>query len=467
MKIATKIFLCTVLVLTLGFNMGSTIFVRNNFNHSIQLYKDKSQGEYYTQKYLMESEMITHMSQGVTINDRYIQSLANEMVNTGLWQGKFVEIHCDDRKIFSTIPHLDTGLLGNKDDDMVYTLLPWENKELLVTSSAINVEDITITFTQGMDITPLFVERDRQLVSMAMISVFIVSVSSVILFMLSKYLTRNIEKLAKATREMSNGHYDKQVLLKGNDEIVELSKDFNLMAVGIENNIKQLDDYAKSRDEFVINFSHELKTPMTSIIGYADILRRYEWQDEIQMEAVGYIFSEGKRLEQLSQKMLLLMSIGQTNLQLEKHRLSVLLSKSIKSVTPVLQEKNCTLIIHSDENIWAMCDAPLIQTLMINLICNSVKASWQGKEIIITATSGEGKIHISVEDFGRGILSTNMKHLTETFYMVDKSRKGKNTGVGLSICKQITQAHGTVLTIKSQIGQGTIVSFDLEEGTGA
>lgn len=466
MKITTKMFLALVLILTISFNIGSSIFITSNFNHSLNLYKDTALTEYITQYYMLQSEISTHISQGVSVNSSYISNLIDEKITTGLWDDKFINIIFNDVILFEnktiTIPDIPNNNTVNS------SIIKAENDDgiqyLYVMYSTISLQNDDITFVLGNDITMLYQERTRQINIMSLISIFINLISNISAFIILKIITKNIKKLTTATNIVSTGDYSNFIEINSKDEIGELARNFNLMLKAINENINKLDAYAKSRDEFVTNFSHELKTPLTSIIGYSDMLRRKYYDDEISNEAISYINSQGQRLAVLSQKMLELMQLKEAQIALKLENLYDIIKQSIIAVTPSLDNKNIQIQILCDINIKCYCDKDLIQTLIINLLDNAIKYSKDNDKIEVKVKVKDelkDTVIIQVKDYGIGVASEKIQYLTDVFYMTDISRKGNSTGVGLAICNEIARVHATNLDIKSEINSGMEVEFKL------
>lgn len=297
---------------------------------------------------------------------------------------------------------------------------------------------------------------------MLLISAGMILLLGVVLLVVSGTLTGRIEKLDHAAHQLAGGDYSRRVQISGQDEIARLGESFNQMAGAVEENIHRLESYAKSRDEFAANFSHELKTPMTSIIGYADLLRSRRCDEETTIQAAQYIFEEGKRLEQLAQKLLSLMKLRQTQMELSSNNLGMVLSQAAASVRPLCESKGVQLQLPNCE-AQARFDLALLQTLLVNLLRNAAAAC--DEQGIIQILLDEEKDHwtISVRDNGCGIPNQDIPRLTEEFYRVDRSRTraGGGTGLGLAICREIAKLHGSELCITSTLGTGTTVSFEL------
>ena len=212
------------------------------------------------------------------------------------------------------------------------------------------------------------------------------------------------------------------------------------------------------RREFTANVSHELKTPMTGIIGYADLLRSMQPDPEEQREAAGAIFHEAQRLEALSGKLLQLMGLGEHAPQLVPVQLDSVFAEARRAVAPALS--GCILTMQSN-GLTVQGDADLLCDLVINLVTNAAKASTPGSAIAVCAELADGSIRLTVQDHGQGIPADKLARVVEPFYMVDKSRSRNEggAGLGLSICNEIAKLHGSTLEIVSEVGKGTDISF--------
>lgn len=207
------------------------------------------------------------------------------------------------------------------------------------------------------------------------------------------------------------------------------------------------------------NLTHELKTPMTAISGYAQTLLTTKLPKEEQEEALSYIYEECGRLERLSKKMMKLLELDQTT-ELVKTtcRVRELFEAAEKSCQSLLHEHRIQLVVEEHgEQIWA--DADLMTDVLINLIDNAVKASPDKATIYLRAEQNR----ILVQDFGSGIPKKEQDKILEPFYMIDKSRSRKTggAGLGLALVQLILRQHSAKLLIDSQIGEGTsmIIQF--------
>lgn len=272
-------------------------------------------------------------------------------------------------------------------------------------------------------------------------------------------------ELKKAAASIAEGAYHIRLPLGRKDEIGELAASFNQMAEKVEEHIKALSDTNEAQRRLLGSLAHELKTPMTAIIGYADTLLTVRLSDIRREQALNYIGDECRRLSRLAVKMLELAGLyetGETTVKKKKEKLCDLFERVKKIMDGRLREKGIQLTVRlsSEDVTWEM-DEDLMMSLLMNLLDNAWKASKEGGKILLN-----GDQHtIIVEDDGMGIPSDDLPRVKEAFYMVDKSRakSAGSVGLGLSICQQIAELHGAELIVESEEGKGTRVTVSMVE----
>lgn len=213
------------------------------------------------------------------------------------------------------------------------------------------------------------------------------------------------------------------------------------------------------------SFAHELKTPMTSIIGYADLLRTQALTPDEQMEAANYIFTESKRLETLSLKLLELLVAKSGGLTFSAVEPVQLIESLIAPLRPVYAAQGIQLVGHGAPG-WCMLEPDLVRSLLLNLIDNARKALEAGGVIRVTGEMTDSGCVLRIADNGRGMPAESLSHLTEAFYRVDKSRSRAQggSGLGLALCAEIVRQHGGTLSFESHPGAGTCVTATLNGG---
>lgn len=233
----------------------------------------------------------------------------------------------------------------------------------------------------------------------------------------------------------------------------------------LERSIENLQDVASRREEFIASFAHELKTPLTAIIGYADMLRSKEMAPKSRFTAAGYIFSEGKRLEALSLKLMDIIVAGKQGFEKKRFEVGYFI-RSIAAVTvPSLSRDGMTLDLRWEPGEIEI-EPDLFKTLMINLVDNARKASKKNDVIELFGKAEEGGYALYVRDHGSGMKKEELSKIMEPFYMIDKSRsRAQNgAGLGLALCQRIAELHGTKLEYDSELGRGTTVRILLKGG---
>lgn len=219
------------------------------------------------------------------------------------------------------------------------------------------------------------------------------------------------------------------------------------------------------QNQFIGNFTHELKTPMTSIIGYADLLRSQTLSEEDEADAAKYIFSEGKRLEHLSLKLLDIFVSQHEAFTLAKASPSDIITRLVAHLQPVLAREQILLECDCEEG-YCMLDTDFFGSLLVNLIENARKALSENGRILVSSVMTTDGCLVKVTDNGQGMPKAALSHLTEAFYRVDKarSRAQGGAGLGLTLCAEIARRHGGMILFESEEGCGTTVTVTLKGG---
>lgn len=228
---------------------------------------------------------------------------------------------------------------------------------------------------------------------------------------------------------------------------------------------KALEEAVKDRDTFVANFTHELKTPMTSIIGYADLLRSYDCEADERRALADVIYREARRLESLSVQLLAIMVLKNSKGNFETIDAAVFFRVMNTSLQALAKKYRVAVELDYEEASF-VGDKSLLTSLICNLVDNAGKACEENGNILVTGRSKGGSYVISVKDDGRGMTEEILERITEPFYMEDKarSRKQGGAGLGLSFCRMVAELHGSQLEFQSAPGCGTTVCIRLRKG---
>ena len=279
---------------------------------------------------------------------------------------------------------------------------------------------------------------------------------SIIMYVMNYHLTKPLEQLSKTTEAFTKGNYEIRSDIHTDDEIGLLANKFNHMAASVSLHIEELNKMIAQREQFVTDFTHEVKTPMTSIIGYADTLRNRPLTEEQQKLAYEYIYSEGKRLESMSMKLFDLIYLSKEPIVQHNVSTSSMMQEVIQSVKPAYESKNITIHFEA-EDCTILGNKDLLVTAFINMLDNSRKASQDGSCIDFHGYMQEENYVIELKDYGCGMNPETIEHIYDEFYMADKSRARAEggAGIGMSLVHLILQKHNTSLQIESTLGRGS------------
>ena len=214
------------------------------------------------------------------------------------------------------------------------------------------------------------------------------------------------------------------------------------------------------QSRFVADLTHELKTPLTSMIGYADLLRSGMLDDARRRTAADAIYHESTRLESLSQQLLALQGLQKNGIALQAVDVAAVFHDVARSLP------NAPLTLDAPAGVTVQADRVLLADLLRNLAVNALHASTPGNPVRLICTDAGNGWRLAVIDTGCGIPAEAVPHLTEPFYRVDKARARADggSGIGLALCAEIAAAFGTKLNFASEVGAGTTVSLTLPKG---
>ncbi len=331
----------------------------------------------------------------------------------------------------------------------------------IITVCKSDVSEDGIYLGMCRNITSVYQERQDLLVRYCISLGILLLVGSTIIFILSRYITKPIRNLNTVVNQITGGNYEKRCEVKSNDEIGTLAENFNQMTDAIVDHMHQKELEAKQKESFTMAFAHELKTPLTSIIGYADMLSTVEMTEEEQSEAYYYIYSQGKRLESLSHKLLELAEVDKNPIKTKAVSTKELEENIRTTMRPVFEKKKIHYKITMEKG-WLYVDKDLILSVFYNLLDNAVKAVEEGGTVKLSGVRlANDSYEVKVSDNGRGIPEEEISRITEAFYMVDKSRSRKEggAGIGMALCQKIISLHNAEMHIHSKIGEGCVVQL--------
>lgn len=460
MKIWKKIFIYSIVLFIILFNGTSIIIIENIFSKNLRSTIVLHINEYKNLKntiYLSSDLYNINTVELLKIMKSYIY---NESSNIEIFDSNnnFI-LSTNNLEISSNMDRKELDFISF--DECKFIIKKVDNKKIILISSILkmNKEDYKLIITN--DISNIYEERNDNYKLFALLSCLVTIILGIGMYFISKGITYPIKELINISNEITKGDYSKRATENINDEIGMLSINFNTMIDEIEDKIKELNLMNEQKQRFIDNLTHEIKTPITSIMGYSELLLKVNVNEEIKLKALNYINSQSKRLENLSNSLLKLIMIRNNTIQTTS--IKSLILEAISTLEYKIYDKSINLNQNIKET-FIIGDKDLIVLLFTNILDNAIKASNNNSSLNINGNFINDNLYeIKIIDEGIGISKEDLKNVLEPFYMVDKSR-GKNLGLGLSICKEICEVNNIIFNIDSEINKGTTVTLIFNVG---
>ena len=465
MRFWQKIFLISLAVLTVAVNTIAYLLIGNNH----QLNKEKEIKSSVDEYSIVVSSFQTNVlyeryrSSEAELDDTQITQIAREFSYLFTLDNLYIQLNKGEERVFSNFTRdLPDNLYENvnqlsEGDARVLIRRDDDSRVYLYITSPVTIQSSNYFFTTIKDITNIYDVKNDQLRFFSVLGPIVSVVVAFIMLILSKLLTSRINRLRKSTMKVANGEYN-AIEIKSKDEIGELTADFNTMTEAVKQKVEKLEDIASERKVFIDNMTHEMKTALTSIIGFSDLLRSARLDDETVHDYAESIYKEGKYLKSISSKLMDLILLRQKP-EMTEIDVPRLVEEIDESVRPIASSRQVAFSAASVE-AKLVCDRELIKSLLYNLIDNAVKASQPGTCVTLNAYfTQDGVMEFSVADQGSGIPKEELDKIFEPFYRVDKARSRKygGAGLGLALCMEIAHAHAATLEIESEVGRGTVI----------
>lgn len=474
MKFFFKIFATTMFVSVICVTLSGYLIIDSNFRSQLENEVDTAQDYCKIVLYSLQNSFedtvfdifTTNSMSDAERNDivrQVVQSISIDNVNQKIAYC-VIDKHWDI--VFSSLDAaLDKTMISSLNDNSMGCTIKETDKNVYIQTISPAVLLNSIFYIETVrDVSHVFNNQKEQYKLMVKIILGMIALAGVLTFIISKLLMRRIVALTEITKTISDGNLSERAKLRGRDEITLLSENFNHMTDRLEEKMNELRDEAERKEIFVGAFSHELKTPLTSIIGYSDLLRQRKMNEEQQRICADYIFTESKRLETMSMRLLELIVLKKQSINPKPTVINVVLDEVKTIIKPQLENSNVDLIYDIEEAIISM-EAELMKTVFINVIDNARNAIDVKGTITVVGRRKNGGYVITIRDTGKGMEQCELEKIKNAFYMVDKSRSRKHggAGLGLAICNEIVALHGFEIRFESEINVGTKVTIEMKE----
>lgn len=296
MKLFWKMFFSLIIIVTVIFSIFGGIFIKLSFDNSLsrELSRKQNENQMFVYSFEASASMLSSDTEYIQKNDieKIIDSVKRSMgesqIGITIVNQKEKAIYTDS-KIGKNIKIKDL-----KDNNFGYLIFKNNGSYYLETMSKMTIESGTYYISIVSSINEVYNDINEMMKNYRVILGIALVVTCILAYVFSKKITRPIEKLSDTVSQMAKGQYDTRAKIKTDGEVGDLVNSFNIMADRLEKNIEELEDTARRQEDFTAAFAHELKTPLTSIIGYSDMMRSMDLEKEEISEYSNYIFLQGK-----------------------------------------------------------------------------------------------------------------------------------------------------------------------------
>ncbi len=311
---------------------------------------------------------------------------------------------------------------------------------------SINIKLIEINEQQGQSIKDLLNISSRS-IRVSIVSILLITIA--LMQNISRKIVNPIKKITDATKKVASGDFTIELETKRDDEIGELTHNFNKM-------VKELNSIECLQKDFINNVSHEIKTPISSIQGFAKLLEADDLSKEERKEYAEIIKEESDRLLYLSTNILKLAKLENQERIMNKTKFNIAeqIRRTISVLEPKWKEKNIKFNVSLKEQEF-LGEKDLMYQVWMNIIENSIKFSKQDGQIDIKMKTNQENIAVEIKDYGIGMEEEEAKKIFDRFYQVDKSHTKPGAGLGMTIAKRIVELSGGKIEVKSKLNEST------------
>jgi signal transduction histidine kinase len=295
-----------------------------------------------------------------------------------------------------------------------------------------------------------------------------IAIFSVTFLLLQERSIDYISRLSDAVRNISQGDLNTSIEVVGDDEFSAMAENLNKMAEDIRNLMDKEREAERTKNELITNVAHDLRTPLTSIIGYLELLsnKTAPLSDEMRQKYIDIAYSKAKRLEKLIEDLFgfTKLNYGKIAMHVTKVDIIKLLSQLLEESYPNFEKRGLSYELQSNVPAKMInADGNLLARLFDNLINNAIKYGAEGKRVTVRVHAEADTVQVSVANYGYVIPAEELPLIFDKFYRVEQSRSTTTggTGLGLAIVKNIVDMHGGKITVKSDLN-GTVFTVTLK-----
>lgn len=337
----------------------------------------------------------------------------------------------------------------------------WQDEKYIATVSPIQKQQKTIGYVfmfQNTDSIHALMERlNKHFLIVGLVSGL---VTIVVIIVLSRKLARPLIEMKEATLKMSKGDFTVALSTNGQDELSDLANAIQLLS-------NDLNHLREERKEFLSSIAHELRTPITFIKGYTDILYKRDLSERDRQKYLRIIIEETNRLSRLIKDLFDLAKMDENAFVINKECLHMddFVASIEAKLRPAFHEKQIDLFVQCEAGLTLLADTIRLEQIFLNLLNNALTYCSSGDSTFLQVERNNHFVSIIIKDTGKGIPQKDLPYIFERFYRVDKSRTRANggLGLGLAIVKELVHAHGGEITVISEENKGTTFKLLFKE----
>ncbi|WMJ87199.1 sensor histidine kinase [Anaerocolumna sp. MB42-C2] len=453
-----RTFLTTLILFLFTFNLGIFIISITSFQDTVNRSKEGSLGEHYFITSAILKDFNAVESRGVSIESTVNSLLTPYRYLTGNNKA-LIALYKNNELVYSDLGNItvpERFLKLPEDENRLISLQKTGKNNYIIVSGKMPAPYNSYIFVYLYDMTEAINSWEKMKNMLYVIGFLLSALLALGLHALLNRIFRPLAQISHISGEIAAGAYETRLPVLGQDELSDMVRSFNHMAEEIQKQMTELITAAEKKQQFIDNFAHELRTPLTAIYGYAEYLQKAAVTEEDQLSSTQYIMSESRRLQTMAYQLLELANLKNDQIVWE--------TVSVPGVFELIRHTLDSKFKEKDIQTKFLCeldtvrgDACLLESLVLNLADNAVKACSQGGHITVGAGKEEENKMIYIQDDGKGMTQEVLNHITEPFYRAEKSRNRKDggAGLGLALCTQIAVCHGARLTFESYPEKGT------------
>ncbi|HDR4726841.1 HAMP domain-containing histidine kinase [Bacillus cereus group sp. Sample62] len=296
----------------------------------------------------------------------------------------------------------------------------------------------------------------RQIGDVNFFLIIFIPLSIMFFFFLTRPYLKYFDEISNGIHHLANGDFTNEVRVSSNDEFGYIAREINVASEKLKEAVERGDFAESSKDQLIVNLAHDLRTPLTSVLGYLDLILKDENLTKEQIKHFSTIaFTKSERLESLIDELFEITRMNYGMLQLDKRPIDIseLLIQLEEELYPLLEKKGLEARVNMDSYLPISGDGKLLARVFENLLTNAIRYGYDGKFVDVNGYIESEEVVVQIINYGDSIPEEDLPYLFDMFYTGDKARSEQqgSTGLGLFIAKNIVEQHDGMISAESNV----------------